>query len=110
MGGLWLVDDGLELLDGEAEDIVIPTETSEAGAAATAVDIVTIVGDLQDELATMADRAKTRGERGQRDVVVEESNTGDDSKLDPGRRRSDGGRKGRWMDGWDGRMEEWMSG
>lgn len=42
VGGLWLVDDGLELLDGEAEDIVIPTETSEAGAAATAVDIVTI--------------------------------------------------------------------
>jgi hypothetical protein len=41
-GGLWLVEDGLELLDGEAEDIVIPIGASDAGAAATAVDMLAL--------------------------------------------------------------------
>jgi hypothetical protein len=42
VGGLTLVNDGLELLDGDADDIVTPKGPRAAGADATAVDMMAI--------------------------------------------------------------------
>jgi len=42
VGGLTLVDEGLELLDGDAEVIVTPIGPRGAGADATAVDMMPV--------------------------------------------------------------------